>query len=72
MSTAGIVAIACAFIAAMVLGFAISFGCVCGHIARKKGYSKGAFWWFGFFAGPIALLIILFAAKSRITNKRPW
>lgn len=53
------------------LGFRISFACVCTYFARKKGYRKSLFWWFGFALGPIALIITLFVFKNRNTGKRP-
>lgn len=60
------------FLASMALGIGVSFGCLTAHFARKKGFNRAAFWWFGFAAGPVALFVTLFALKSRLTGGRPF
>ena len=59
------------FLVSMMLGFGVSFGCLTAHFAKRKGFRRAAFWWFGFAAGPVALFVTLFALKSRVTGKRP-
>ena len=67
-----LIALCVVFAMLVDLGFRISFACVCAHFARKKGYRKGLFWWFGFAFGMIALAVTLFALKNRCTGKRPF
>ena len=37
----------------------IVFGCVSSSIAKKKGFSAGLFWFFGFACGVAALIVSL-------------